>query len=185
MPKTGCMSVACLCGMLFFLNFIYVTMASIFSLRRVLECDPFRGSLSLLRFSFVCCRSIPHAIFESSPPASLCLCVAILLSYFVMAVVLCVRRRIRITERMDGADVCRFEWPHGLCAASDRCRRQQGCQEHCASVAAFLGRLLVFFLISYCIFHMYLYYPFLSLGLLLSHFEGIYVLLFSFFNILV
>ena len=43
------------------------------------------------------------------------------------------RRRLMaaaVAERIHGADVCRFEWSHGLCAAFDRCRRRQGCQDH-------------------------------------------------------
>ena len=36
-----------------------------------------------------------------------------------------------IAGRIDGSDYGRCETSRGLCAAADRCRRQQGCKEQC------------------------------------------------------
>ena len=44
-------------------------------------------------------------------------------------------RRIRLAERMDGADLGRSEWSCGLRAAADRCRGRYRDKEPCASSA--------------------------------------------------
>ena len=51
---------------------------------------------------------------------------------FVVKILLFMRLRIWLAVWINSADACRFAWLRRLCAAADRCRCRQECEEQCA-----------------------------------------------------